>query len=69
MWKMMVKKWAPKLEKISFGSHFGLPKRSSFRDFCYKNEDKQNPQKIRKDKQHKNKQKPQQIRSQIAPQS
>ncbi len=49
MWKMMVKKWPPELEKISFGSHFGLSKPWFFRDFGYKNEDGFLP--------HKNKQK------------
>ena len=61
MWKMMVKKWPPKLEKISFWSHFGLPKPSFFSDFGDKNEDGF--------LQHKNKQKSQQITLPNPPQS
>ena len=61
MLKVMVKKWPPKLEKISFWSHFGLPKPSFFWDFGYKNEDGF--------LHHKNKQKQQQPTANPPPKS
>ena len=61
MWKMMVKKWPPKLEKSVLGAILASPNFLFFRDFGNKNEDGF--------LQYKNKQKWQQMTLPNPPQS